>query len=100
MNVKQVLGAAAMVMMAGMAFAEKPTEWTVPDAAFKSAMTRAEVRNDLRNDDRHAWHQRDGEDMVYSAEPQRQSRSDVRTEIARTAHSQRANNINSLYFGD
>jgi hypothetical protein len=100
MNVKQLLAAAAMITMAGSAFAQKQTTWVVPDAGFKSTMTRAEVRNEMRTGDRRTWHQRDGEDMVYSAAPQSQSRKDVRSEIARTAHARHATNTNGLYFGD
>ena len=100
MNARQLLAAAAMMTMAGSALAQKQTTWVVPDAGFKSAITRAEVRYELRTGDRRAWHQRDGQDMVYSAAPQSQSRKDVRTEIARTAHDQHTTNINGRYFGD
>lgn len=100
MNVKQLMAAAALMTMAGSALAQKQTTWVVPDAGFKSAMTRAEVRNELRTGDRRTWHQRDGDDMVYSAAPQSQSRKDVRTEIVRTARAQHTTNINGLYFGD
>ena len=99
MDVKQLLAAATMMTMAGSALAQKQTTW-VPDAGFKSAMTRAEVRNELRTGDRLAWHQRDGQDMVYSAASQSQSRKDVRTEIVRTARALHTTNINGLYFGD
>ena len=100
MNVKQLLAAAAMITMAGSAFAQKQMTWVVPDAGFKSAMTRAEVRNELRTGDRRAWHQRDGEDMTYAASPQSQNRKDVRSEIVRTARAQHTTNTNGLYFGD
>ena len=45
MDVKQLLAAVAM-MIASSAFAQKSTTWVVPDAGFKSSMTRAEVRNE------------------------------------------------------
>jgi len=100
MNVRQLLAAAAMMTMAGSALAQKQTTWVVPDAGFKSAITRAEVRNELRNGDWGAWHRRDGQDVVYSAAPQSRSRNDVRTEIARTARAQHTTNVNGVYFGD
>ena len=100
MNVKHLLAAAAMMTVTGSALAQTQAAWIVPDAGFKSAMTRAEVRNELRTGDRRAWHRHDGEDMVYSAAPQGQSRKDVRSEIARTARAQHTMNINGPYFGD
>lgn len=99
MNGRQLLAVAAM-MMAGSAFAQKAMTWVVPDAGFKSTMTRAEVRNELRNGDRHAWHQRDGEDSFYAAGPQSLSRKDVRAEVARTAQARHINSVNDPYFGD
>lgn len=98
MDIKHLMAAAAMIITASSAFAQKSTTWVVPDAGFKSSMTRAEVRNELRTGDRRAWHHRDGEDMVYSAGPQ--SRKDVKAEIARTARAQSRRNVNDPYFGD
>jgi hypothetical protein len=97
MDIKQLTVAAALIIAAGSAFAQKTTTWVVPDAGFKSTMTRAEVRNDLRTGDRRAWHHRDGEDMVYSAGPQ--SRKDVRGEAFRTARARHTVNVNDIYFG-
>jgi hypothetical protein len=98
MDIKQLMTAAAVIIAAGSAFAQKTTTWVVPDAGFKSTMTRTEVRNELRTGDRRAWHQRDGEDMVYSTGPQ--TREDVRGEVARTARARHAVNVNDIYFGE
>jgi hypothetical protein len=99
MGIKQITVAAAVIIAAGSAFAQKQTTWVVPDAGFKSTLTRAEVRNELRTGDRHAWHQRDGEDMVYSAAAS-QSRKDVRNEVARTARARHTAHVNDIYFGE
>jgi len=98
MDVKQLMVAVAIVLTAGSAYAQKQMTWVVPDAGFKSTMTRAEVRNELRTGDRRSWHHRDGEDMVYSPGPQ--SRREVRAEFARTARAQRRIDVNDPYFGD
>ncbi len=98
MNIKQLMAATVAIIAVGSAFAQQRTTWVVPDAGFKSSMTRAEVRNELRHGDRSAWQHRDGEDMVYS--PTAQSRRDVRAEIARTARAGNIPNVNRLYFGD
>lgn len=99
MNVRQLLAVVAM-MIASSAFAQKSTTWVVPDAGFKSSMTRAEVRNELRTGDRRAWHRRDGEDPIYAAGPQNQTRKDIRAEVARTAHARHVAKPDALYFGD
>jgi hypothetical protein len=98
MDIKQLMAAAAIIIAAGSAFAQKTTTWVVPDAGFKSTMTRAEVRNELRTGDRRAWHHRDGEDMVYATGPQ--SRKDVRGEVIRTARARRTVSVNDIYFGE
>lgn len=98
MNIRHLMAAAVTMIAVGSAVAQQRTTWVVPDAGFKSSLTRAEVRNELRHGDRSAWQHRDGEDMVYS--PTAQSRSDVRAEIARTASAGNTANVNSLYFGD
>lgn len=98
MNVKQLMAAAIAIFAVGSAFAQERTTWVVPDAGFKSSMTRAEVRNELRHGDRSTWQHRDGEDMVYSSTAT--SRRDIRAEIARTARAGNNPSVNRLYFGD
>ncbi|MET0962697.1 MAG: DUF4148 domain-containing protein [Noviherbaspirillum sp.] len=97
MNIRHLMAAAVTMIAVGSAVAQQRTTWVVPDAGFKSSLTRAEVRNELRHGDRSAWHHRDGEDMVYSSTA---SRKDVRAEIARTARAGSGGNVNRLYFGD
>jgi hypothetical protein len=95
MYIKLMAGAAAIIAVSS-AFAQQ-REFVAPDNGFKSAMTRAEIRQELRSGDRGAWRQRDGQDMVYSVGAA--SRKDVRAETARTARARHAVNVNDLYFG-
>jgi hypothetical protein len=96
MNIKLLMGGAAAIIAASSAFAQQQ-EFIAPDAGFKSVMTRAEVRQDLRTGDRSAWHQHDGQDTVYAARTE--SRKNIRAEIARTARARHTVNVNDLYFG-
>jgi hypothetical protein len=96
MNIKQFIVGTAAIIAVSSAFSQQ-REFVSPDAGFKSVMTRAEMRQDLRSGDRSAWHQRDGQDMVYSRGMER--RQDVRAEAQRTARTRRTGNVNDLYFG-
>ncbi len=96
MSIKQLIVGTAAIIAVSSAFSQQ-REFVSPDAGFKSAMTRAEMRQDFRTGDRSAWHQRDGQDMVYSSGME--SRQAVRTEAQRTARARRTVNVNDLYFG-
>jgi len=100
MNVKKLLAAAAVFAAAGSAFAQQ-TAFVVPDAGFKSSLTRAEVRQDLANaqaQGQTAMRERDGQDAVYAKSEN--SRQDVKIEQAKAAKEQRSQSpVNSLYFG-
>ncbi len=95
MDIKLLIGAAAIIAVSS-AFAQQ-REFIAPDAGFKSVVTRAEIRNDLRTGDRSSWHQRDGQDARYAAGIE--SRKDVRAETARTARARHTVNVEDLYFG-
>ena len=99
MNVKNLIAAVAVFAAAGSAFAQQ-TEFTAPDAGFKSSLTRAEVRQDLAaatSEGLVAQRQHDGQDSSYVASAR--SRQDVRAEAVKSAQSRRAGNVNDLYFG-
>jgi hypothetical protein len=96
MNIKLLIGGAAAIIAVSSAFAQQ-REFISPDAGFKSVVTRAEVRNELRTGDRATWHQRDGQDPAYIAGTE--SRKDVRAETVRTAHGRHTVNVKDLYFG-
>jgi hypothetical protein len=95
-NIKLMVGGAAAIIAASSAFAQQ-REFTSPDAGFKSVATRAEIRQDLRTGDRSAWHQRDGQDLRYTAGTE--SRKDVRGELIRTARARHTVDVSDLYFG-
>jgi hypothetical protein len=96
MNIKLLFGGAIAIIAVNSAFAQQ-REFIAPDAGFKSVVTRAEMRQDLRTGDRSAWHQRDGQDTGYTAGTE--SRKDVRAETARTARARHTVNVQDLYFG-
>jgi hypothetical protein len=96
MDIKLLIGGAAAIIAVSSAFAQQ-REFIAPDAGFKSVITRAEIRNDLRTGDRSSWHQRDGQDARYTAGTE--SRKDVRAETARTARARHTVNVKDLYFG-
>jgi|SRR4051794_33485696 len=96
MNIKLLIGGAAAIIAVNSAFAQQ-REFIAPDAGFKSVATRAEMRNELSTGDRSSWHQRDGQDIRYTAGTA--SRDDVRAETARTAQARHTVNVNGLYFG-
>ena len=98
MNIKKLIAAVA-VFAAGSAFAQQ-TEFFQPDAGFKSALTRAEVRQDVTkaaSQGKLVMQQHTGQDPVY-AKGER-SRAEVRAEAIQSAQSRRAVDTNNLYFG-
>ena len=99
MNIKKLIAAVAVFAVAGSAFAQQ-SEFVVPDAGFKSTLTRAEVRQDLAQAASRsaiAQRQHDGQDTVYSASDR--SRQEVRAEAIQSAQSRHAGDVNNLYFG-
>ena len=99
MNVKNLFAAVAVFAAAGSAFAQQ-TEFVAPDAGFTSSVTRAEVRQDLASAARQGLtvqHQHDGQDTAVATGSR--SRQDVRAETIRSARTQRAGDVNDLYFG-
>jgi len=83
MNVKNLIAAIAVFAAAGSAFAQQ-TEFVRPDAAFKSSLTRAEVRQDLAratSEGQVASRQHDGQDTVYAGNTR--SRQEVKAPLRR-----------------
>jgi hypothetical protein len=99
MNIKNIIATAALFAAAGSSFAQQ-TEFVAPDAGFKPALTRAEVRQDLAQafvQGNTAQRQHDGQDTQVAGGSQ--SREQVRKEAARAAQSRHAGDVNDLYFG-
>lgn len=99
MDVKKLIAAVAVCAAAGSAFAQQ-TEFFQPDAAFKSTLTRAEVRQDVTkaaSQGKLVMQQHTGQDPVY-AKGER-SRAEVRAEAIQSAQFRRAGDVNNLYFG-
>ena len=99
MNIKNIIAAAALFAAAGSSFAQQ-TEFVAPDAGFKPALTRAEVRQHLAHDYAQGnvvQRQHDGQDTQFAAGTQ--SREQVRKEAARAAQTRHAGDVNDLYFG-
>jgi hypothetical protein len=100
MNVKKLIAAVAVFAAAGSAFAQQ-TEFVAPDAGFKSALTRAEVRQDLASAQSQgltAQRRHDGQDSVYAGNTK--SRQDVKAEQSASAKQHRNESpVDSIYFG-
>ena len=100
MNVKKLIAAVAVFAAAGSAFAQQ-TEFVASDAGFKSALTRAEVRQDMASAQSQgltAQRGHDGQDAVYAGNTQ--SRQAVKAEQSASAKQYRNQSpVNSLYFG-
>lgn len=99
MNFKKLVTAVAVFAATGAAFAQS-TEYVVPDAEFKSTLTRAEVRQEMAqaySQGKLVQQQRTGQDPVY-AKGQR-SRAEVRAEAAEAARQHHAADVSSPYFG-
>jgi hypothetical protein len=99
MNIKNIIATAAIFAAAGSAFAQQ-TEFVPADAGFKSALTRAQVRQELAQ----AYTQgdvvqrkHDGQDTQFAGS--NQTREQVRKEAARAAQTRHAGDVNDLYFG-
>ena len=100
MNVKNLISAVAVFAAAGSAIAQQ-TEFVVPDAGFKSTLTRAEVRQDLASAHSQgvtAQRRHDGQDAVYAGSTQ--NRQAVKAEQSASAKQHRNQTpVNSIYFG-
>jgi hypothetical protein len=99
MSFKKLITAVAVFAAAGSAFAQQ-TEFFQPDAGFKSALTRAEVRQEMvqaYGQGKLVQQQYTGQDPVY-AKGQR-SRAEVRAEAAEAARQHHAGDVSSPYFG-
>jgi hypothetical protein len=98
MRFRNLLAAGAMLAAAS-AFAQQ-TEYVAPDAGFKPALTRAEVRQDLaraQSAGLTAQRQHDGQDILVAAGGR--SREEVKAEAAAFAdqtHSRQA--VENIYF--
>lgn len=98
MNAFKMISAIVAISAAGAAFAQQ-TEFVAPDAGFRSAATRAEVRQaeaQAYGNGTAAQQQRDGQ---YRATANLRSREEVRAEARNAAQSHRATDVNSIYFG-
>ncbi len=99
MNIKNIIATVALFAAAGSTFAQQ-TEFVAPDAGFKPALTRAQVRQDLVQayaQGNVAQRRHDGQDIQYAGG--NQSREQVRKEAARAAQTRHAGDVNDLYFG-
>ena len=99
MNIKNIIATVALFAAAGSSFAQQ-TEFVAPDAGFKPALTRAQVRQDLAQayiQGNVAQRQHDGQDSRYAGSTQ--SREQVRSDAARAVQTRHAGNVNDLYFG-
>jgi hypothetical protein len=99
MNIKHIIAAAAVFAAAGSALAQQ-AEFVAPDAGFKSALTRAEVRQQLSQAYAEAavvQRQHDGQDIQYAGKSQ--TREQVQKEAAHATQTRHAGDVNDLYFG-
>ena len=100
MDVKRLVVATAIFFVTGGTYAQQ-AEFLAPDAGFKSAMTRAEVRAEqkeayvagLAPQSKH-----DGQDALYVAGTQ--NRREVRAETIRSAKAHHAGDVRDIYFGE
>src|SRR6476619_3009735 len=98
MNVKNLIAAVVVFAAAGSAFAQQ-AEFVAPDAGFKSALTRAEVRQQLGQayaEGAVVQRQHDDQDTQYAGKSQ--TREQVQKEAARALQTRHAGNVNDLYF--
>ena len=96
MKLSQLILAAVVVTATSSAFAQQ-AEFIAPDAGFRAATSRAEVRQDLAGSyaaGNAVQQQRDGQDRVYTAQ---RSRQEVRSEMLQSQS--RRGNVDGLYFG-
>ena len=100
MDFKKLVAATAIFVVAGGAYAQQ-TEFIAPDAGFKSAVTRAEVRTWQREDYAGGLapqRQHDGQDPLYFAGTQ--NRKDVRSEMIMSAKASYAGDVRDKYRGE
>jgi hypothetical protein len=98
MKTKNLIAAIA-VFAAGSAFAQQ-AEFVAPDAGFKPALTRAQVRQELNTAyaaGNVAQRQHDGQDTQYAASSN--SREQVRAEAVKAAQARHYGDVNDTYFG-
>lgn len=98
MKTKNLIAALA-VFAAGSAFAQQ-TEFVAPDAGFKPALTRAQVRQDLNAayaSGNVAQRQHDGQDTQYAGGSR--TREQVRAEAVKAAQVRHYGDVNDTYFG-
>lgn len=94
-DMKTLIICVTAVAATSSSFAQQ-TEFVAPDAQFRPALTRAEVRADFATAytaGNIAQRRYDGKDTVYLVGPR--TRQDVRTDRS----PKRAGNVNDLYFG-
>lgn len=97
MNMSTLIVGVAVVVAAGSASAQQ-AEFIAPDAGFRSAASRVEVRQELANSyasGKAVQQQRDGQDRLYTAQRSRQA---VRSEMLQSSQT-RHGSVNNLYFG-
>jgi hypothetical protein len=100
MNIKALVAAVSMLAAVGSAHAQQ-SEFTAPDAVFRSTLTRAEVRQELMRAQSRgltAQRQHDGQDPAYAG--MEKTRDEVKRERESAFGSRRRESlIDSLYFG-
>lgn len=95
MDMKALTICVAAVAATSSSFAQQ-TEFVSPDAQFRPALTRAEVRADFATAyaaGNIAQRRYDGKDTVYLAGPR------TRQEVRNDRSPKRAGSVNNLYFG-
>jgi hypothetical protein len=100
MDFKKLVAATVIFVVTGGAYAQQ-TEFLAPDAGFKSAMTRAEVRMGQKEayaGGLAAQRQHDGQDPLYFVGTQ--NRKDVRAETIRSARAHQTGDVRDNYFGE
>ena len=100
MDFKKLLAATVIFVVTGCTYAQQ-TEFLAPDAGFKSAMTRAEVRigqKEAYAGGLAAQSQHDGQDTMYVAGTQ--NRQDVRAETVKFAKAHHVGDVRDIYFGE
>src|ERR1700710_551746 len=100
MDFKKLVATTAIFVVSSGTYAQQ-TEFLAPDAGFKSAMTRAEVRTGQKAayaGGLAAQSQHDGQDTMYGAGTQ--NRQDVRAETIRSAKARHAGDVRDIYFGE
>lgn len=100
MDIKKLVAATAIFVVTGAAYAQQ-TEFLTPDAGFKSATTRTEVRmgqKEAYSGGLAAQGQHDGQDPMYVAGTQ--NRKYLRAEMIRSAKAHHAGDVRDIYYGE